>query len=485
MGKIITFAAFISYMQECLKHPVFEIVADIIGEEGLQAYVIGGYVRDLLIGRPCKDIDIVVLGNGIDLARKVAARINKKLPVSVFKNFGTAMFRYGADEIEFVGARRESYNRHSRKPVVENGTLQDDQRRRDFTINALALSLNRETYGQLIDPFGGLDDMEELTIRTPLDPDITFSDDPLRMMRAIRFATQLGYTIADDTFDAIARNRERIEIISRERIADELHKIILSPRPSIGFVLLEKTELLKLVFPELDALRGVERRGNQGHKDNFLHSIQVLDNICPYTDSLWLRWAALVHDIGKATTKRYQPGEGWTFHGHEFVGSKMVAAMFRTMKLPMNEPMKYVQKLVLLHMRPIVLAEDVVTDSAIRRLLFEAGDDIDDLMLLCDADITSKNMDKVARYQQNYELVRRKLQEIEEKDAIRNFQPPVTGDEIIETFGVTPGRDVGTIKNAIKDAILDGVIPNEYEAARDFMIRKAAELGLNAIQPRN
>ena len=463
---------------EYLKHPVFKVVTEVVGEEGLQAFVIGGYVRDLLIGRPSKDIDIVVLGNGIDLARKVAARIDKKIPVNVFKNFGTAMFRYGADEIEFVGARRESYNRNSRKPVVEDGTLQDDQQRRDFTINALAISLNRETLGQLVDPFNGLKDMERQTIRTPLNPDITFSDDPLRMMRAIRFATQLGYTIADDTFDAIARNRERIDIISKERIAEELHKIISSPRPSIGFLLLDKSGLLELVFPELAALRGIEKHGNQAHKDNFLHSIKVLDNISLHTDNLWLRWAALVHDIGKASTKRFQPGEGWTFHGHEFVGSKMISEMFRTMKLPMSETMKYVQKLVLLHLRPIVLAEDVVTDSAVRRLLFEAGDDIDDLMLLCDADITSKNAEKVARYQQNYELVRRKLQEIEEKDAIRNFQPPITGNEIIETFGIPPCRDVGTIKNAIKDAILDGIIPNEYEAARNFMIRKASELGL-------
>jgi poly(A) polymerase len=465
-------------MREHLKHPVFKIVSETVEEEGTQAFVIGGYVRDLLLRRPSKDIDIVVSGNGINIAQKVASRIHPSLPVSIFKNFGTAMFRYGTDEIEFVGARRESYNRDSRNPAVENGSFEDDCQRRDFTINALSISLNHNSYGQLTDPFNGLTDLKNKIIRTPMDADITFIDDPLRMIRAVRFAAQLGFRIEEKSFQAIARNRERINIVSKERISEELHKIILSGKPSTGFLLLDGAGLLKLVFPELSAMKGVEARGRFAHKDNFLHSLKVLDNISPFTDKLWLRWAALVHDIGKPAVKRFQPDTGWTFHGHEFVGAKMIPELFRSMKLPLNDPLKYVQKLVALHLRPIVLAEDIVTDSAVRRLLFEAGDDIDDLMMLCDADITSNNADKVYRYRQNFELVRWKLQEIEEKDAIRNFQPPVSGTEIMETFHLKPGREIGIIKNAIKDAILDGIIPNDYQAAREFMIRKAAELNL-------
>lgn len=468
-------------MQNCLQHPVFKIISEIAILNNLEVYVIGGFVRDALLNRPSKDIDIVVIGNGIDLAKTVAEKIGNDTHVTVFKNFGTAMLKHHDYEIEFVGARKESYRRDSRKPIVENGTLQDDQERRDFTINALAIGLGQD-YGKLLDPFGGLNDLECKIIRTPLEPDKTFSDDPLRMMRGIRFASQLGFKIEEETFESIKRNKDRISIISRERIIDEINKIILSPVPSVGFKLLDQSGLLEIIFPELTNLKGVEIVNQKAHKDNFLHSLKVLDNIAKKTTNLWLRWAALLHDIAKPQTKKFVPQQGWTFHGHEFLGSKMIPDIFRSLKLPLNEKMKYVQKLVLLHLRPIVLSQEEVTDSAVRRLLFDAGDDIDDLMILCDADITSGNSEKVKRYLQNFELVRQKLKEIEEKDAIRNFQPPISGDDIMAIFGLRPGREIGILKNTLKDAILDGVIPNEYQPAYDLLIEKGKELGLNAVK---
>ena len=463
-------------MKDHLSKNIFKLISEVVTQNNLQAYVIGGYVRDIFLKRKSKDIDIVVVGSGIDLAQKVAEKLGKA-KISIFKNFGTAMINHKDLEIEFVGARKESYNRNSRKPIVENGTLGDDQNRRDFTINALALSLNQNNYAELLDPFDGIKDLNNCIIKTPLDPNITFSDDPLRMMRAIRFATQLNFKIEEKTFKAICENKDRIHIISKERIIDELNKIILSPKPSIGFKLLEESGLLKLIFPELQALKGVEFRNKIGHKDNFYHTVKVLDRICPFTDNLWLRWSALLHDIGKPKTKQFGANT-WTFHAHNFVGEKMVPKIFKKMKLPLNEKMKYVSKMVLLHMRPIVLAEEEVTDSAVRRLLFDAGDDIDDLMTLCEADITSKNKEKEVKFLNNFKLVRQKLKEIEEKDAIRNFQPPISGELIIETFNLTPCRIVGDIKNAIKDAILDGVIENNYESAYEFMLKKGKELNL-------
>lgn len=469
-------------MNEYLNNIVFKTISQIIGERNQQAFVIGGFVRDKILGRPSKDIDVVTLGSGIELAQETASRLMKNPKVTTYRNFGTAMFRYRGVDVEFVGARKESYNRNSRKPIVEDGTLEDDQRRRDFTINALAIDLHPDRFGQLVDPFNGLQDLRDKIIRTPLEPDTTYSDDPLRMLRAIRFATQLDFKITDESFEAIARNKERIKIISMERVSEEFNKIMLTPRPSTGIKLLQKVGLLELVFPQLDALKGVEVVDGCKHKDNFYHTMEVLDNVCEKTSELWLRWAALLHDVGKPVTKRFVKGIGWTFHGHEFVGGKMIPSIFKNMKLPMNEKMKYVQKLVMLHMRPIVLGEDIVTDSAVRRLLFEAGDDIDDLMLLCDADITSKNPDKVSRFLENYQLVRRKLVEVEEKDRIRNWQPPISGEEIIATFALPPCPAIGNIKNAIKDAILDGIIENTYDAAYEYMIQKGKELGLSPVK---
>ena len=473
-------------LENKLVHPIFKIINQSSNSKGIKAFVIGGWVRDLILNRESKDIDIVCLGSGIELSKDVASRIGKGAKVSVFKNFGTSMLNYYDNginwQIEFVGARKESYNRNSRKPIVEDGSLEDDQNRRDFTINALAISLNDEDYGELIDPFNGVEDMRNMIIQTPLDPDITFSDDPLRMFRAIRFACQLNFTIHNDTFDAIQRNAERIDILSMERIIDEINKMVLSPRASMGFKLMDRTGLLKLILPELVALKGVEQVGERAHKDNFKHTLEVLDNISPHTDNLYLRWAAILHDIAKPLTKRYDPKVGFTFHGHEVKGSRMIKHIFRRLKLPLNENMKYVEKLVELHLRPIILAEDIVTDSAVRRLLFDAGDDIEDLITLCIADITSKNYNKVQKFKKNFEIVKQKLIEIEEKDKVRNFQPPVSGEDIMKAFGIEPCREIGEIKTIIKDSILDGIIPNQRKDALELMYSEWKKKGLRIVE---
>ncbi len=468
-------------MTEDLQHPIFSIIKDLADKTGTEVYVIGGYVRDRIMGRPFKnDVDILVIGSGIDFATKLGERLHTK--VAVYKSFGTAMLVYDGLDVEFVGARKESYRRESRKPIVEDGTLQDDQNRRDFTINAMAYSLNSATYGQLLDPFDGLADIQNGIIRTPLAPKETFSDDPLRMMRAIRFATQLNFKIDVQAIEAIVETKDRIKIISKERITDEMNKIILSKKPSIGFKYLFDTGLLELVFPAMANLYGVEYFDGKGHKDNFYHTLEVLDNVAEMSDDLWLRWAAIMHDIAKPATKRFDKRIGWTFHGHEDKGARMVPKLFAEMKLPLNEKMKFVQKLVQLHLRPIVLAQDIVTDSAVRRLLFEAGDDIDALMLLCHADVTTKNEFKKKKYRDNFELVKQKLKDVEERDHLRNWQPPVSGEDIMHVFGLGPSRQVGIIKNAIREAILDGDIPNERTAAYNFMMDKAKSLNLEPKQ---
>ncbi|WP_075590900.1 CCA tRNA nucleotidyltransferase [Labilibacter marinus] len=466
--------------EDIIKHltgTVFNAIRHVADVDKIETYVIGGYVRDLLLNKPSKDIDIVVRGGGIAMAEKVAAKLGG-LKVSVFKNFGTAMFKYRDLEVEFVGARKESYQRNSRKPIVEDGSLQDDQNRRDFTINALALSLNKETLGELVDPFNGRKDLENGIIRTPLEPGITFSDDPLRMLRAIRFASRFGFKIEAETFEGIKANKERIEIVSGERIVDELNKMIMADKPSMAFKLLEVTGLLQIILPELQDMKGVDEKNGKKHKDNFYHTLEVLDRIVPFTDDVWLRWSAIFHDIAKPVTKRYDNKLGWTFHAHNHVGQKMIPKIFKRMKFPMNDKMKFIQKMVYLHMRPIVLSEDIVTDSAVRRLLFDAGDDIDSLMTLCEADITSKNEDKVRKYMKNFKVVRRKLKEIEEKDKVRNFQPPVSGEDIMEAYGIKPCREIGDIKSAIKEAILDGEINNDKEQAYELMLKLGKDMGL-------
>ncbi len=469
------------HMKKCLNDPIFKIISEIGEANSTPVYVIGGFVRDIFLKRKSKDIDIVAIGSGIQIAEKVANTLGPKTKVSIFKNFGTAMLKHGEYEIEFVGARKESYRKESRKPIVEDGSLEDDQKRRDFTINALAISLNKKDYGELLDPFNGKQDLKNKIIRTPLDPDQTFSDDPLRMFRAIRFSSQLNFRIDEVTYQSISRNKKRIDILSRERIIDELNKVLLSKKPSDGFKALENTGLLNEFFPELQELKGVEKKEGKMHKDNFYHTLEVVDNVRNKSNNLWLLWAALLHDIAKPRTKKYVKDIGWTFHGHEFLGTKMIPSLFKKLKLPLNEKMKYVQKLIQLHLRPIILSQDIVTDSAVRRLLFDAGDDIDDLMLLCEADITSKNEYTVKKHLNNFKIVREKLIEIEEKDALRNFQPPISGELIIETFGIKPSKMVGDIKNAIKEAILEGEIHNDYNEAYTFMIKKGKELGLKPV----
>ena len=465
--------------KEALNNPIFDTIAKASQELEIESYVIGGFVRDLLLHRSVKkDIDIVSVGSGIELALKVSELLPRNPKVQVFKNYGTAMLRFEDTDIEFVGARKESYNFDSRKPLVEDGTLEDDQNRRDFTINALALSLNPDTFGNLIDPFNGLEDLENKIIKTPLNPDVTYSDDPLRMMRGVRFASQLDFEIETESFASITKNKDRIAIISGERIVEELNKILMTDKPSTGFLLLYKSGLLDYILPELTALNQVEEMEGHTHKNNFYHTLEVVDNICPNTDDVWLRWAALLHDIGKAPTKRFSKKQGWTFHGHEFLGGKMVKKIFERLHMPLNQKLKFVQKMVVMSSRPIVLAQDLVTDSAVRRLVFDAGEDVDDLMILCEADITTKNAAKFKKYHNNFNIVRKKIVEVEERDQVRNFQPPISGEQIMKLFNLKPGREIGTLKESVKEAILEGVIPNEYEAALEFVIQKASKMGL-------